>query len=274
MYRHGGIMQKNLMRSIIIGIGITAVFISFQNCSQVRTSFSAIAQPSNEALVCGAFDSGGASHYGIVGNIFVASQATDPGAAVLYPIVGEPVKTSSGELVNIYLSTINVPTRAFDTGFVNKNGEPLVDSNGNVLIEYFGLKLDFKLKLPENLPAGYYQFGLDSDDGSELKVANSSGAFESLISNDGVHATKSKCSTRALYFDHNTKIPAELYYYQGPRVEIALRFFWKKVDSSSGLSEVCGTLGTADGSANSNYWKIVEENAFELPDSVIDYCSH
>jgi hypothetical protein len=266
--------MKNQTKTLAIVCLISLItIIAFQNCGKTM-SFTAIVPPSNEALVCNGFGtSTGENYYGIVGNIFVATPGQEYGSALQYPLTGTPVKTAGGELVTLYMSNINVPTRSFESGFVNQNGDALVDSNGQVLIEYFGLKMDFKFKLPSNFAPGYYQVGLDSDDGSVLKIRDSNGNMSTLVDDDGTHPTRSKCSSQAIYLDHNTKIPAELYYYQGPRVEIALRLFWKKVDSPSGLSQDCGTIGTADGTAASNYWKIVESHAFELPDSAIDYCS-
>lgn len=250
-----------------MGLLLTVVMTSYQNCGK-KMSFSVITPPSPEAVVCGGFGDGssGEQKFGIIGNIFISDKANDPGSAYKYPTEATPLTSKAGDLISIYLNNINVPTRDFTEGFVDQTGGSLTDNDGNVLIEYFGLKLRFSLILPDDYEAGYYQIGIESDDGSEIRTLNGNNEMIQLIDNEGTHSTKSKCADKAIYFDHTTRVPSELYYFQGPRTKIALRLVWKKVDNQS-PSSTCGDINVADGTADSNYWKIIPSTAYELPSS-------
>lgn len=260
--------MKVIIKNVTIAVTLFIVLISYQNCGQVQNSmqFASSIPISNEALVCGGFDDqNSGDSFGIRGSIYVSDKTNNPGSAVKYFTQAAPLTTATGEQIVVFLNNINVPTRSFTEGFVNQNGDALKDSKDQVLIEYFGLKLDFVLKLPDDYESGLYHIAVESDDGSVLKFLDSDNQYKDFINNDGTHATQTKCAAKAIHFDHTTKIPAELYYFQGPREHIALRLVWKKVDKE--VPGECKSLGVADGSASSNNWKVIPGSAFELPGS-------
>jgi hypothetical protein len=258
-------MKTEMKKGIIIGLLLTAMMIAYQNCGK-QMSFNALKPLPPEAVVCGGFDEGSldVQKFGIVGNIYVSDKEHDPGAAFKYPTEATPLTTPAGDLISMYLNNINVPTRDFTAGFINQNGDALTDTDGNVLIEYFGLKLRFSLMLPQDYQEGYYQVAVESDDGSLLQTLNENNEMVTLINNDRTQATAAKCANKAIYFDHTTRVPSELYYFQGPRMRIALRLVWRKVDQQN-TKDLCESLGSADGTSESHNWKVIPPTAYELP---------
>lgn len=284
--------MKIVLKNITIALSLFVLLISYQNCGKTTNSmgFSSTSSmggttdgkgdggnivitdpgestpPSDDTVVCGGLgeDEGSEAIYGIKGSIYTSSKENDPKSAVKYASQATPVKNSNDELITIYMNDINVPERRFNQGFYNLSGDAVKDNKGNVLIEYFGLKLEFTLKLPQDMQPGHYQIALESDDGGVLKTLSSDNSYKTIIDNDGQHATQMKCTSKAVYFDHTTQIPSELYYYQGPREHIALRLAWKKVSSATSESS-CSNLGNADGDANAGQWSIIPAKAYQRP---------
>ncbi len=292
-------MNKCTRNSTVSVIAVSFLFLGYQNCGQVQNSmkFSSNTEglvgiepisndsnpdedtnpspdvvidpietelPPEDTVVCGGLgeDDGDEARYGIQGSIFTSNKQNDPKSAVKYATHANPVRNSNGDVVSIFLNNINVPERRFNQGFYNLNGDVLQDGQGNTLIEYFGLKLNYTLTLPIHMKAGYYHIAIESDDGAVLKVLDSDNSYKTIIDNDGQHATQTKCTSKAIYLDHTTQIPSELYYYQGPREHIALRLAWKSVrnaDSASG----CGPLGAADGEHSTDQWSVIPSIAFK-----------
>lgn len=134
------------------------------------------------------------------------------------------------------LSSVNVPTRAFDQGFPVSGGGLILNNAGQPLFEYFAFRLKTVFKLdPVVDQPGWYQFATISDDGSMLnyKPNPMDANYSTLIANDGDHSTRMVCASQAIYIDDVSRIPMEFKYYQGPRTEIALTVAWRKVDSIS-----------------------------------------
>lgn len=287
-------MKKVILRNVAIALSLLLTLVSFQNCGQVQNSvkFSSngelvgtgdpaidppdvivdpitpqdpsVENPPDDTVVCGGLgnDDGDEIRYGIKGSIFTSSKESDPKSAVKYSTDATPVTNANGDLINIYLNNLNVPERRFNQGFYSLNGDALKDNNGNVLIEYFGLKLEYTLTLPETMQVGYYHFAIESDDGAVLKALDTDNSYKTIINNDGQHATQTKCTSKAIYLDHNSKIPSQVYYYQGPREHIALRLAWKKV-ADENASSGCGALGSADGEPSTDQWSIIPSVAYE-----------
>ncbi len=126
----------------------------------------------------------------------------------------------------LFMDEINVPTRPFDLGFVNQNGDTIVNQSGNTLYENFSVTMNSELILTERDSDGPYQFMLLADDGATLEIDRGSG-FELLINNDGTHPTKAINSTSAIYLDHQRSLPIRVTYYQGPRYHISVVLMWR-----------------------------------------------
>jgi hypothetical protein len=221
----------------------------------------------------------GDRHFGISAHIFTGDSSIK--SAVTYANPANAVMSADGtQPVNLFFNNVNVPNRSFTSGFINQNGDALTDSHGNMLIEYFGLKFESQIRLADTEEPGFYEFGVEGDDGAVLKLKDNNGVFQTVISNDGDHPARTGCSDannvyNVFYFDHNTVVPFELYYYQGPRVYIALRLFWRKVDGpGANLSQGCDStaLGNLDGTAASSFWKIMSPENFLLPGNQSNPC--
>jgi len=153
--------------------------------------------------------------------------------------------------LKIHMSHIDIPTRNFTEGFQLSNYSKAMDESGNILTEWFALRLRSYLRLGTAKP-GYYQLSLLSDDGSLLMLGDSeiNGTKAPLINNDNNHPTKLGCSIREIYLNSNTIEPIQLEYFQGPRTHIALVLLWKYLGQSKSMfnekslqEPLCGVSG-------------------------------
>ncbi|MCB0356762.1 MAG: hypothetical protein KDD40_07125 [Bdellovibrionales bacterium] len=147
--------------------------------------------------------------------------------------------------VDLFYSTLNVPTRLFNLGFPTQTGETVKNTCGEDLIEYFALKFKTVLKLDDSDLPGLYEFAILSDDGAIVRYKNSQGVFQELINNDGDHPTRLGCSTIVVEMDHNKEIPIEIDYYQGPRYHISLVPLWRKIEGERETEPLCGQQGNS-----------------------------
>ena len=162
-----------------------------------------------------------------------------------------------GEKINadVFMSRFYTPTRSFENGFsVGKDdtGADILikNSNGEDLIEYFGIRFDGRLTLSDEDEEGYYEIATISDDGSVFKVfpdASSSQA-EDIVDNDTVTSTKMTCTNKIIRFEKNSKIKYELDYFQAPRVHIALVTIWRKVAELSQSANIIASKSTENDS--------------------------
>ncbi|MCB0342701.1 MAG: hypothetical protein H6626_02150 [Pseudobdellovibrionaceae bacterium] len=180
---------------------------------------------------------------------------------------------------DLFYSALNVPTRAFSLGFPTETGVMVKDDQGNDLVEYFGLRFNTHFQLGEADEPGVYEFAVLSDDGTIIRVRDGEGTARELVANDGDHPTRMGCSTSTLYVDHNSLIPMEIDYYQGPRYHISLVPLWRKVDEQRQAEPLCGRQGNSlffDSTNNSKPqqayldlmnrgWKVWEPENFRLP---------
>ncbi len=155
----------------------------------------------------------------------------------------------------VYLPYLDVPYRKFTEGFSTTENALINDDSGRKLDEWFALEMTGVAKLGAYDAEGYYQFLIVSDDGSNLFLGTkaSSGAITydatAHINNDGVHATKVGCAVKnvEVYMSASTRLPIKLQYYQGPRMEIAMSLYWRKVPAKgSELGTQCGTPSSSD----------------------------
>lgn len=212
-------------------------------------------------------------------------QGEGEGYKTLAPYFSEGVDANA----ILYMSKIFVPTRTFSNGFPTTDGELLKKKaihGGANLLEWFALRLNTIMKLKATDGAGYYQFALISDDGSKLYFANNKTApYNMIIDNDNFHPARMKCTTTAVYMDANTRMPARLEYFQGPRTQIALTLMFRKVSSANApLAGPCdvtdsGFIGGVDNTSGiytgSPYqdaldkgWKLMETDNFLLDETI------
>ena len=166
----------------------------------------------------------------------------------------------------MFFTDLNVPTRNFTAGFVMQNDELVEDDAGNDLLEWFGIHFESVLQLAPNQPEGLYQFAVLSDDGAIFRVQGGDG-WTTLISDDLTHPTKMGCSTITVNMTHQSTIPMQLDYFQGPRYQIALVLMMRPVSSSTPPAEsMCGQNGNYlffnpdnDSSPEPAYTQIVQD---------------
>ncbi len=142
----------------------------------------------------------------------------------------------------LYLPSLDVRTREFKEGFVTTAQNKLKDDAGNLLEEWFGLDINTIFKLGANDQAGYYQLIILSDDGSNVYLNN-----QLAINSDGLHSTRVGCMNagKAMDFTNkDTRISGRIQYFQGPRTQISLSLFWRRVSSPQAAnSQYCGSEG-------------------------------
>ncbi len=283
--------RKYVAMTVIVGLLSTGTL--FQNCSQQK--FTKTANPEKtlntlpgessasstlsagdnvvpvvtppQVIICDAFGSGQSS---------VATAGLKAELRYLNPTLLLPVEESAAILSidyfkdadtrfikvpeTIYFSDVNVPARSFDQGFLNSKGVLLRDNQGNVLQEYFALKIETELRLAANEQNGYYEFATISDDGTVVEMMIS-GIWTRIISNDGAHNPKMGCTTNKIYLSQQSRIPIRIYYNQGPKVTIA-NVLYKNyrgahfnedllLPRDQEVHAVCGV------SAESDFWNLV-----------------
>jgi hypothetical protein len=153
----------------------------------------------------------------------------------------------------LYLPSLDVRARKFQNGFTTTEGQTLRDDSGATLVEWFALDMESILKLAPGETAGRYHIIVVSDDGVLFDVKNQGDAgLRNLISHDGLRAPSVGCPTNgeALQLDSASRLPIRIRYYQGPREDIAISVFWKKVDASTPANNLaalkCGQQRTSD----------------------------
>ena len=140
---------------------------------------------------------------------------------------------------DLYLKSLNIATRDFSLGFTPQGStDPLKDSSGGILNEYFGIDVKALLAVPEN-KAGLYEFALIADDGASVTFGDAT--TPSILLGGGPN--KMLCSPSALPLG-TAPTKLRVRYFQGPRVRIALQLLWRKVNSNSAsdlADAYCGT---------------------------------
>jgi hypothetical protein len=143
----------------------------------------------------------------------------------------------------VYMSSLEVPVIAWDEGFSIDNGEPLKNSEGEVLFEWFGLEMTSNIRLRDEQQEGYYIFSSFADDGFSLD-AKFGDQWITLVNRDIISAPRFHCYTTtggkqslAVRMTKNSELKVEMTYFQGPRVKIALSVFMRKVADLSDFSD-------------------------------------
>jgi len=195
--------------------------------------------------VCDPFSSNQNTHreYGLKGSLYYLSPDQPQ-----YTYTSEYLQQGHKvEGLNLFLSQLYVPTRAFDKGFINQNSQVLQTPNGDTLYEYFALYLESQLILNTYNLAGKYQLAILSDDGSVVEVDTGSGT-QILIDNDNVHPTRMKCATEPVELTADSKLPLRIKYFQGPRYHISLILMWRPWPSNPAdvNDPLCGHTSNQD----------------------------
>lgn len=234
--------------TLILTVLASALLTGFQNCSPVDFAMAKKIDGTNDLLICDPFSATTTCSSNVKAQIY----RLDESQRTLHGTEGLDTYFTYGTRLDaqVYLDRLFIPTVPFTTGFPASTGATLADENGDVLIEYFAMKLTTNLTLPSNAAAGTYQIALLSDDGTRLTLSQTG---ERLIDNDGSHPTTLGCATRTIDLQPGEKLPIAIDYYQGPRMHIALTLMWRKVTPSTTLSEPLCSQGGNDFYFGPNY---------------------
>ncbi|MBY0470182.1 hypothetical protein K2X30_03370 [bacterium] len=195
--------------------------------------------------------------------------------------------------VDIFFNQVNVQPTYFTQGFPSEAGPAFRTPNGNILMEWFGIRYRSTLRLANKAP-GRYQIATLSDDGSVLYIAPNgvNGNSVKLVDNDGQHATRMACSSDVITMDANTRIPIQLDYFQGPRYRLTSMMLWRHIPDNVDLNAnpsalndpACGVAGidtffvtNTNGTPStptqyyqnilSRGWEVIPEENFVLPNT-------
>ena len=214
-----------------------------------NTSQSTLINFTVHSIVCDPFHLvEGPCQKGLRANLYYASAAdralgNSYLGSTLYNSVGKLISGGLKSIAIIYLPFLDVRLRAFTDGFATTTNSFLADDSGQKLDEWFALEMTSFLKLSPTDSEGYYQIIVASDDGSNFLVdPNATGAYQTLINNDGVHSDRVGCAAKGaeVHMTAITRLPIKIQYYQGPRNQIAMSIFWRLVPSAgSALSSHC-----------------------------------
>ena len=146
----------------------------------------------------GIFDTAVIPGHGLVGTVYV------PGTL----IAQMPAFERLTPVYTFITANLDVYPRNYTEGFPTPKMQTVV--------EYFAIR--FRGKLAIETP-GKYTFALNSDDGAKLYINRNL-----VVDNDGIHPLRFRRGTRKLTAGmHNI----EIHYFQGPRYQIALQWFYQ-----------------------------------------------
>ncbi len=202
----------------------------------------------------------------------------------------EIVRPRNDGRVDIFTSKLDWPNQKFDRGFTPVNGgAPIViPGTSTVLTENFSMHFRTRLILA-NKPAGNYYLAAIADDGVVVK-AKINGQWKIINMSNTVHAETMICPDKNSYINlqASSDIPLQVTYFQGPRMHIALQLVWKKLSSTSNLTNpvdaLCGqgsfyNSDTVPSTPLANWntlksrgWEVVPAANFKLPQDIIDRC--
>ncbi len=154
----------------------------------------------------------------------------------------------------LVMRDVNVPPRKFNTGFPIGNGQYVHDSSGNLIKEWFSIKLEGFIRLRSGEGEGAYRLAIESDDGSIVQIKNANDSdYITLIDNNKMQAPFLKTADQNVTMTRDKMLPIRIWYYQGPAEDIALRLFWRRDDNNDSL-------------------RVLTSENFVLPDGIVNPC--
>jgi hypothetical protein len=193
----------------------------------------------NGTLSCITPTNPGGTPMGIQGTLYYL-----PSGSASYSDVDDYIKNGAVGNTTYFWGQLNLFTQNYTLGFPEGNGKLVTTNSGQTLTENFAFDMRTQIGLSSTDSAGDYEFALLSDDGSVLNVTNTSGNFQTIVNNDGLHPTQFGCATTVIHLDATTKLNSQIKYYQGPRDFISLSLLWKKIPTGSAIDTTyCGEVG-------------------------------
>ncbi|MES2769183.1 MAG: hypothetical protein V4596_08560 [Bdellovibrionota bacterium] len=181
----------------------------------------------------------------------------------------------------LFFTQLNVPTRMFNIGFPTESGSLVKRDDGQVLQEYFALRLSSVIHLGPDDEPGDYELAILSDDGAIMRLRGSDGQYQTVVDNDGDHPTKMGCGS-TITMTRETQKLMQFDYYQGPRYHISVIPMWRKKVAGQAAEPRCGQSGNnlffnentsapqaAYNDLLSRGWKPLDMDNYSLPVSTI-----
>lgn len=198
--------------------------------------------------------------------------------------------------LDLFFKQIYVPNRSYTEPFKTTDGRELKKDDGSIVYEYFGIKLQSRLKLDDANNVGAYQIGILSDDGSRVLVdTNGDGVQEELVRNDGTHSMRLRCSSLSspISMARDSRLPLTVEYFQGQREYLGVVLLWREVNASTVEDDECSYVNVpgdnnryfdvnqSGSPATSVYndliargWKVIAPENFLLPvDGLANPCT-
>ncbi len=270
-------MNKNSRRlSTVLGM---ASFFGLTACTP-EASFSAF-QITQAPSVCNPFSNGEdflSGQHGLVARLSYIPAAkvlepgfTYPGGLSHYQPGAPGVNTFPTE---VFLNRLNVEPRYWTSGFSSSDVGLLKTSSGETLVEWFSLAMESSLIAATPNENGHYVLAVHSDDGSRVSVdTNGDGTFETLVNNDGDHASQCQSASTPIEIRTDRPLPIRIDYYQGPREAIALMLMWKKVDGPQSVNNGCPGFQRLNWDTfNIGPWSVIPARNFVLPAGRTNSC--
>ena len=255
-------MKPQFLRAGALLAGVVGIGLLFQNCSNARfdngsqaydldgqNSINGAGGPGDNGgggggngggtvnVICDPFDKKNIidPKMGVEGRIYSAGNRLNSagcagGVCTSRDYIAMGQKTNAA----LFMSRIFVPTRDFTEGF-GAEGKKVVDSNNNVLSEWFALDLVSNLVLEDSEADGMYQYAVISDDGATLSAGGTD-----IIVHEGEHSPSLKCANQVTVHKKGESVPFQLTYFQGPRTQISLVLLKRKIVAGQSLTN-CGT---------------------------------
>jgi hypothetical protein len=209
-----------------------------------------------------------------------------------YSSVRDVIENGTKVDTRVFFNDIDVPTQMWDRGFETETGELLTNGNEEVLYEYFGLKIESKIKISEQDTLGEKQLAVISDDGFILSMLgqkeDGSLGMVPFLDNDGVHPSKMKCADEPIEINSpQDRLPFEALYHQGPRYHISMVLMWRDWPENEAdvQDPLCGQSGNSkffDPTQNppveqqafqdlkDRGWKVLTPENYELVNSLLE----
>ncbi len=220
------------------------LLLSFQNCSQFSFTGSD-ASPAVQApqdlgpLICDPFGGGnsGDARSGLFGRIRYISPTNSNDWLRSQRLWDYYDPAKSFDLgYSLIMRMINVEPRKFNTGFPIGDGKYVVDADGNIIKEWFSIRLDGKIKLRSDEREGPYRLAVESDDGSVVQIRRPMDTdYNTYIDNNNLQLPTLKSASVNLDMKRDSLIDIRVFYFQGPADDIAFRLFWRRDDDNDSL---------------------------------------
>lgn len=183
----------------------------------------------------------------------------------------------------IYMDQVDVAPRHFEMGFSTKNGDYIRNAKNEKIVEWFNVNLETVLKIQLPQEEGFYEFVALSDDGIILNIEdlNEGVIYKNFLYAPNTQAPKVICyngpekeKRSLIYLKNGQDYKLGINYFQGPRTEIALMLFWKKIENPLKYkrSKYCMSTQRDYNVLIKDGFVIVPQKFFHLPAGKVNHC--